>query len=51
MNVTSKEFKKILNKYQSILENNLSKKNTRLVYKNEVGSVVNDFMNDLYQNK
>lgn len=51
MNVTSKEFINILNKYQTRLENNLNKKNTRLIYKNDVGAVVNDFINELYQNK
>lgn len=57
MNGRLKEFEKFLNKYQSDLDKELSKKsdnqssNNRLTYKKNVLRVVDEFINDLYKNK
>ena len=57
MNGRLKEFEKFLNKYQSDLNQELSKKtdnqssNNRLTYKKNVLRVVDEFINDLYKNK
>ena len=51
MNVTLKEFEKILNKHQSVLDNNITKKNTKLTYKKEVLDVVDEFLNELKNKK
>lgn len=51
MNGTLKEFEKILNKHQTVLNNNLIKTNTKLTYKNEVMKVVDDFIAELKEKK
>lgn len=51
MNGTLKEFEKILNKHQTVLNNNLTKTNIKLTYKNEVMKVVDDFIAELKEKK